>query len=161
MYIDDRWLYEQCGAVPVELYEVPIGSAAVRRAGGDVTIVAVSYMVAQAVDAAAELQKRGISAEVIDLRSIKPWDKQTVFASVAKTGSLIAVDAAWPTCSVASEVIATVATEMFQSLKAAPLRVCLPDAPAPMSAPLERAYYIGARDIVAAVNQVLALEERS
>ena len=88
IYIDDRWLYDVEGEVPEEMYEVPIGSAAIRRKGRDVTIVATSTMAQLSLKAAAELAPRGIDAEVIDLRTIKPWDKETVFSSVRRTGRL-------------------------------------------------------------------------
>jgi pyruvate dehydrogenase E1 component beta subunit len=161
MYIDDRWLYQEVGEVPEELYAVPIGAAVVRRAGKDATIVATSYMAAEAVRAAELLERRGIDAELIDLRSIKPWDKECVFASVRKTGALVVADAAWKTGGVAAEIIASVACEMPQGRKIRFTRVCLPDVPAPTSAPLERAYYIGAKDIVSAVQGVVAEKEES
>lgn len=95
MYIDDRWLYDETGDVPEEMYSVPIGSATVCRKGKDVTIVATSYMAAQASKALEVLERRGIDPELVDLRSIKPWDRELVFASVYKTGRLIIADAAW------------------------------------------------------------------
>lgn len=160
MYIDDRWLYEECSDVPREMYRVPIGKAAIRRSGSDVTVVATSYMVVQAEQAAEDLQKRGISVEVIDLRSIKPWDRDCVFASVRKTNCLVVADAAWKTSGAAAEIAATVAEEAFPYLSGPILRVCLPDAPAPMSAPLEQAYYPGAKQIISAVQEVLVHKER-
>lgn len=156
MYIDDRWLYEHIGQVPEDIYSVPIGKGIIRRSGRDVTIVATSYMAAQACQALEMLEQLAVDAELIDLRSIKPWDRELVLSSVGKTGRLVVTDAGWKTCGVAAEIAATVAGEMFSSLKAPILRVCLPDAPAPMSAPLEKAYYIGATDIVSAVQKVLA-----
>lgn len=156
MYVDDRWLYDEEDDVPSEMYEVPIGIAATRRSGNDVTVVATSYMAAQAVKAGEILQQRGIDAEIIDLRSIKPWDQGTVLASVRRTGRLVVADAAWQTAGVAAEIVATVAGEMYGSLKASPERVCLSDAPAPMSAQLEKAYYIGADDVIAGVEKVLS-----
>lgn len=156
MYIDDRWLYGVTGDVPHEMYRVPIGAAAILRSGTDVTIVGTSYMAAQSVKAALTLGERGIDAEVIDLRSIKPWDKDLVAASVRKTGRLVVADAAWATCGVAAEIAATVANEAFHYLKAPIVRVTLPDAPAPMSGPLERAYYPDARSVVSAVEKLLA-----
>lgn len=154
MYIDDRWLYEVPGEVPEEMYRVPIGRAAVRRAGGDVTVVATSYMAVLAARAAETLAAEGIEAEVIDLRTLKPWDRETVYASVRKTGRLIVADAAWRTGGFAAEVAAAVAEEIFEALRAPVARVTLPDAPAPMSAPLERAYYPTADDIVAAARRL-------
>jgi pyruvate dehydrogenase E1 component beta subunit len=155
LYIDDRALYEQVGDVAEEMYETPIGKAAVRREGTDVTIVAVSAAVRQACDAAEELATHGIDAEVIDLRSIKPWDKQCVIRSVEKTGRLLIVDPAWRTCGVAGEISATVCEEAFHSLQAPIQRVCLPDAPAPSSRVLEEAYYPTAESVVAAAQQLV------
>lgn len=156
MYIDDRWLYAETGHVPQEMYSVPIGSAAVRRMGRDVTVVATSYMAVQSAKAAEILAERGIDVELIDLRSIKPWDRERVCASVQKTGRLVVADGAWRTCGVAAEVAATVASEAFHYLKAPIWRVTLPDAPAPVSAPLEQAYYPTADTIVTAVEKLLA-----
>jgi len=156
MYIDDRWLYEEEGDVPEEMYGVPLGRAAVRRTGRDVTIVATSYMAAQAVRAVERLEADGIDAEILDLRTLKPWDREAVFASVRKTGRLVVADAAWKTAGAAAEIAAVVAEELFDALTSPVSRVCLPDAPAPMSAPLERAYYVGADDIVGAVRRLLA-----
>jgi len=155
IFIDDRWLYEEKGHVPENMYRVPIGSAAIRRPGTDVTVVATSFMAPQAVAAAATLAERGIDAEVVDLRSIKPWDRDLVFNSVAKTGRLVVVDAAWKTCGVAAEIAAEVACEAFSSLRAPIVRVTLPDVPAPMSQALEHAYYLRADDIVARVAQLM------
>lgn len=158
MYIDDRWLYEEIGEVPEEMYKVTIGSALIHRKGSDVTIVATSWMLPQALEAAAILkEKRNISAEVIDLRSISPWDRNCVAESVKKTGRLVVADAAWRTCGVAAEIAATMAGEIWHSLKAPIARVCLPDVPAPTSLPLEKAYYKGAIDIVSSVEKLLRL----
>ncbi|MEQ8837425.1 MAG: transketolase C-terminal domain-containing protein, partial [Lacipirellulaceae bacterium] len=147
MYIDDRSLYDLEEEVPKELYEVEIGKAAVRREGTDLTIVALSSMVPKSVEAAEQLAVKGIDAEVIDLRSLKPWDRETVVASVKKTGRLLVVDEAWKTCGFAAEVAATVADEAFSSLRAPVRRTTLADAPAPSSFALEEAYYITAEQI--------------
>lgn len=160
LYIDDRMLYSQTEHVPEEMYEVPIGRAAVRRAGDDVTIVATSCMVATAAEAAETLAARGVQAEVIDLRSIKPWDKPCVLASVRKTGRLVVVDEAWRTCGVAAEIAATAAAEAFDALAAPVERVCLPDVPAPTSRALEEAYYIQPADVVAAAERTVKYHAR-
>ncbi len=160
MYIDDRWLYGDTGEVPEQIYKVPIGKAVVRREGNDATIVATSYMATEALKAADTLVAMGIDPEVIDLRSIKPWDKDCVFESVRKTGCLVIADAAWKTGGIAGEIAACLAEEVFYDLKAPIRRVCLPDAPAPTSAPMERAYYIDAKDIVSSVEEVLARKEK-
>lgn len=155
LYVEDRWLYEVSGDVPKEIYATPIGKAALRREGSDLTIVGVSYMAQQASLAACELADAGIDAEVIDLRSLKPWDEELVVSSVRKTGRLIVADGAWKTCGAAAEIAATVASEAFRYLKAPIQRVCLPDAPAPTSRSQEEVYYIHARDIVAAATVLM------
>jgi len=137
------------------MYKVPIGRGVIRREGKDVTIVAISYMAYLAEAASQILQERGVSVELIDLRSIKPWDKELVLASVRKTGRLLIADGGWRTCGVAAEIAATVAEEAFRFLKTPIVRITLPDAPAPVSASLERAYYPTADSIVAAAEQLL------
>jgi pyruvate dehydrogenase E1 component beta subunit len=151
LYIDDRWLYEDEGPVPEDMYETPIGRAAVVRGGRDATVVTMSYMVRECTRAASRLVEQGIDVEVIDLRSLRPWDRDTVFSSVYSTGRLIVVDAAWPAAGMAAEVAAAAAGELFGALRSPIVRVCLPDAPAPTSSALESAYYISADDVVAGV----------
>lgn len=155
MYIDDRWLYDEAGEVPEEIYETPIGRAAILRAGRDVSIVASSWLSIQALEASRELEAEGIRAEVVDLRSIKPWDKDAVIASVRKTGRLVVADGGWHSFGVAAEIVATVAERAFSDLRAPAVRICLPDTPAPMSAPLEKAYYPRAGEISAAVRRMV------
>lgn len=155
MYIDDRWLYDEHGDVPQQMYEVPIGKAALRRQGKDVTLLATSFMAAESAKAVERLTRLGVDVEFIDLRSIKPWDRDLVFSSVGKTGRLVIADAAWLTGGIAADIAATVAGELFHALKAPILRICLPDAPAPTSAALEGAYYIGADQIVGGVQKML------
>ncbi len=155
LYIDDRWLYEDMGEVPEEPYTIPIGKAAVRCEGGDATIVATSFMAREATNAAVALRKQGVGVEVIDLRSLRPLDKETILASVRKTGRLITADGGWLTGGVGSEIAALVASEAHAALRAPVVRVALPDVPAPMSRPLEAAYYPKAEDIVLAVNRLL------
>ena len=151
MYIDDRWLYGQEGEVPEELYRVPIGKAVVRKQGKDITIVATSYMVLEAMKAGEELEKQGIDAEIIDLRSLKPLDEGTLFESVKKTGKLVIADAAWKTCGLGAEISALVSENIFNYLKSPILRVSLPDVPAPANSVLEKAYYPDKNNIISAV----------
>ena len=155
IYIDDRWLYDDVEEVPEEIYEIPIGKAALRCEGQDATVVATSYMAREAVTAAGELEKRGISVDVIDLRSIKPLDKEMVLKSVRKTGRLITADGGWITGGIGSEVAAIVASEDFDALKAPVVRVALADQPAPMSKPLEDSFFIDSSHIVTAVENLL------
>jgi len=156
LYVDDRWLYAEVGDVPEEPYTVPIGKAVVRRTGRDVTIVATSVMAREAVRAAVELAAEGIDAEVVDLRSINPLDRKTIVNSVVKTGRLVTADGGWLTGGVGSEVAAIAVSEAYAHLKAPVVRVSLPDVPAPMSKPLEAAFYRTAVDVVRAVRGVVA-----
>lgn len=155
IFIDDRWLYTLTGEVPMELYSLPLGQGAVRRAGVDVTIVATSYMTLEALKAAEDLSGDGIEAEVIDPRTLKPLDEELICGSVRKTGRLVVADAAFPVCGAASEIAAVVAQRAFSALKAPIERVTLPDAPAPCSRSLEDAYYPTSAGIVAAARRIL------
>jgi acetoin:2,6-dichlorophenolindophenol oxidoreductase subunit beta len=141
LYIDDRWLYSQTGEVPEEIYRIPLGEAAIRRVGRDVTIVGISWMAAQALEAADVLATQGVDAEVIDLRSLKPWDQVRVLESARKTGRVIVADPGWRTAGAAAEIAATVAAEAFHDLRAPVERVTLPDTPAPSSRAEEQASY--------------------
>lgn len=143
------------GEVPAEEYLVPIGAADVKRIGSDVTICAAGPTVYTALAAAKKLASEDLEAEVIDLRSLSPWDKQTVLESVAKTGRFVAVDESFPTCSAASEWAATVAQEAFAYLKAPVQRVTNQDVPMPFSPVLERAVIPSAADVLAAVRKTL------
>ena len=155
VYMSDRWLHGHGGPVPEDAYEVAIGQAAVRRAGSELTIVASSYLAVEAVKAAEELEHRGIDAEVLDLRTIKPLDRQAIVASVRKTGRLLAVDGGWMSFGVSAEVAALAAEHAFDALKAPVRRLALPDTPAPASRSLEQAYYKDSTHIVAAACDVL------
>jgi pyruvate dehydrogenase E1 component beta subunit len=144
------------GEVPDEDYVVEIGKAEVRREGADVTVVAVAGAVAHALTAAAQLESEGVSAEVIDLRSIVPMDRETILASVEKTGRLVVADPAHEMGSVASEVSAVVAQEGFWNLQAPIVRVTTPHTHIPFSVGMERPLYPSAEKIVAAAQRVMA-----
>ncbi len=155
VFIDDRWLYGIEDDVPEEMYEVEIGKAAVRREGKDITIVGISYMAHEGTKAADQLAKSNIDSEVIDLRSAKPLDAETIVNSVKKTGRLIVADGSWRTCGLAAEVSAIVAENAYQELKAPIKRVTLPDCPAPANNELEKAYYPDRNTIVDTVLNVM------
>jgi pyruvate/2-oxoglutarate/acetoin dehydrogenase E1 component len=158
VFIDDRWLYQHVGEVPEELYSVPIGKGVVRREGKDVTVVATSYMVYEALKASENLDGESVSVEVVDLRSLKPLDEVLLFGSVKKTGRLVVVDGGWKTCGVAAEISAKIAeSAVFESLKAPIMRVTLPDAPAPASSALEKIYYPNAEKVASAVRNILEM----
>lgn len=153
--LEHRALYDTLGDVPEEAEPTPIGKARVVREGTDVTIVATSFMAYESVLAAEELEKEGISAELIDPRTIRPLDTGTILASVRKTGRLIVADTSWELCGFASEVAALAAEQAFESLKAPVRRICLADCPAPVSQPLEAAFYPRASTIAAAAMVML------
>jgi acetoin:2,6-dichlorophenolindophenol oxidoreductase subunit beta len=155
IFIDERWLYNETGFVPEELYSVPIGKAAIRKEGKDITIIASSFLSNQAVKAALLLDKRGIDAEVIDLRSIKPIDETTIVESVTKTGRLLVVDGGWRSFGVSAEIAATISEKTFDKLKLPIKRLALPDIPAPMSRPLENKYYLSYNDIFIEAQKLL------
>lgn len=156
IYIDDRWLYDYEGEVPEELYSIPIGKGVIRRKGKDITIVGISYMAVEACIAAEKLDKEGIDAEIIDLRSLKPLDENLLFKSVKKTGRLVVVDGGWKTCGMCAEISARVVESgIFNYLKTPIRRVSLPDTPAPASLALEKVYYRKSKDIISAVKKSL------
>lgn len=155
LYIDDRCLYGQSGPVPEAMYRVPIGAGAIRRTGVDVTILGISSMAVEALIAAERLEPEGIRAEVIDLRSIKPWDADLAIESARKTGRVVVADAGWRTAGVSAEIAATIGAEAFDRLRAPVERVTLPDAPAPVSRAEECAYYPDASHICAAARRAM------
>ncbi|MEM4405715.1 MAG: transketolase C-terminal domain-containing protein [Candidatus Methanomethylicaceae archaeon] len=155
IFVDDRWLYNLKCDVPEELYTIPIGKGTVRRKGNDVTVVASSYMVYEAMLAAEECEKMGISAEVIDLRSIKPLDFDLISQSVRKTGRVVIVDGGWKTCGLSAEIAARIAENLVKVLRAPIIRVTLPDAPAPASSVLEQVYYPKKEKIVFAIQKLM------
>ena len=155
VFIDDRWLYNLESNVPEEIYEIPIGKAAVIKKGKDITLVSSSYMLTETLKAATELEKNNISAEIVDLRTIKPLDKNLIFKSVKKTGKLVIIDGGWKSFGINAEISALVTENIFQSLKAPIKRLTLDDIPAPSSSVLEDAYYKKSNDIIKLVKSIL------
>lgn len=155
VFIEHRWLYDMKGGVPEGPYVIRPGKAVVRRAGKDLTIAATSYMVYEALRAADELEKEGIGIEVVDLRSVLPIDADTIVESVNRTGRLIAADTGWKPCGISAEIAAIAAERAYKSLKAPVRRICLPFAPTPACHALEKAYYPGVQDIIAAVREMI------
>ena len=153
--IEHRWLYGKEGDVPEGRYVAPLNKAAVLREGKDITCVAVSHQIYDALAAAEELSKKGIEMEVIDLRSAKPIDETTILDSVRKTGRLIVTDIGIETCGITAEVITIACEKAFSSLKAAPVRIALPDVPTPCSYTLEEIYYPKMSDIVGAAKSLV------
>lgn len=146
--MEHRWLFKHTGYVPKKLYSVPFGRGVIRRSGKDITIVAISHMVIEALRAAEELQAQEIDAEVVDLRTLKPLDGEIIISSVKKTGRLMIADTGWKTGGIGAEIAALVAEKGFEYLKAPIRRVACPDVPTPASYVLEEAYYKGSKDII-------------
>jgi len=143
------------GEVPQESYEVEIGKASVSRRGTDVTVVSLSLSVHHSLDVAEALEAEGISVEVIDLRSVVPLDRATIRESVAKTGRLVVVDEDYLSFGLSGEVIASVVEADPTALKAAPIRVAVPDVPIPYARELEYAVLPTPARITAAVREVM------
>jgi acetoin:2,6-dichlorophenolindophenol oxidoreductase subunit beta len=141
-------------AVPEEQYEVPIGKAAVVREGSDATVVGLGITVHHALDAAKRLEKRDISVEVVDLRTIAPLDRGTIISSTRKTGRLIAVDEDYLSYGVTAEVIASV-VEAGVNLRSPPIRLAYPDIPIPFSPSLEHAVLPNAEKLEAAIKTLV------
>jgi pyruvate dehydrogenase E1 component beta subunit len=156
MLFEDTTLWFQRGPVPEGDHLVPLGVADIKRSGTDVTIVAISGAVRTALAAAEDLAKEGISAEVIDPRSLVPFDWNTVLESVVKTRRLIAVDIAHRTCSAASEIVATVMEEAPCTLLAPPIRVTTPDTHIPHSAALRVGLLPTKERVMAAAHHAMA-----
>ena len=160
IFIEHRRLYDLTGPVPEEPYTVPLGKGVIRRDGKDVTIVATSYMVPEAEQAADALAAEGIEVELIDPRTLNPLDEALIINSVNKTGRLVVADNDWKTAGFGAEIAARVAYAAFASLKAPIVRVAFPDVPTPTTIALEQAFYPGPEDIVAAVKEVVLGELR-
>jgi pyruvate dehydrogenase E1 component beta subunit len=155
VFLENEILYGQSFEVPdLPDFVLPIGKARVARNGQHVTIVSYSRGVAYALDAAKRLAEEGIEAEVIDLRSLRPLDAETVLASVRKTNRLVTVEEGWPVCSIGTEICARVATEAFDHLDAPPLKITGADVPMPYAANLEKLALPSVDQVIAAVKSV-------
>ncbi len=155
VFLENELLYGRTFEVPaLDDHVLPIGKARVMREGSDVTIVSYSIGVGMALEAAEKLAGEGISVEVVDLRTIRPLDKATVLASLAKTNRLIVAEEGWPTCSVGSEIVAICMEEGFDDLDAPVMRVTNEDVPMPYAANLEKATLINADKIADCVRKI-------
>ena len=156
MIFEDNDLWFRRGPCPADPdFVVPIGVADIKRAGSDLSIVSVAGCLPQALAAADTLAEEGIAAEVIDVRTLAPLDRESILASVAKTGRLIVVDYAHRSCGAAAEIAAIVAEEGFASLRCAIQRVTTPDVNIPFAPTLEKPLYPSAERIVAAAKRIL------
>jgi pyruvate dehydrogenase E1 component beta subunit len=155
IFIEHRWLYDHKDQVPAGPYFIPLGKGIVRKEGKDITLIADSFMVALAMEASKELSREGIGAEVIDLRTIKPIDKELILNSVKKTKRAMVLDFGYEFCGISSEIAAFVNEKLFGCLKAPVVRVGLPDIPTPASPILEKLYYPNKDGIITAIKGVL------
>jgi pyruvate/2-oxoglutarate/acetoin dehydrogenase E1 component len=159
LFFEHKALYRTRWEVPDEFksedFLIPFGQAAVKREGSDITLVATLVMVHYALEAAEQLDKEGISLEVIDPRTLVPLDKETITASVRKTGRLLVVDEAYLTCGIQGEIIAMVSENNFQDLKTAPRRLGNPGVPVPFEPSLEENVLPTTEKIIKAVREMM------
>ena len=148
-----RWVKEE---IPEDDFTVPIGKAAVRKEGNDITLVAYGFMYHRSMEAAQVLEKEGISAEVIDMRTISPWDRETIYESIKKTSKVVLIQESPKTGGVMGEVSASITEEMFDYLDAPVSRVCGLDVPAiPFAPPMEHFFLPNAEKIARVVKKVM------
>jgi 2-oxoisovalerate dehydrogenase E1 component beta subunit len=155
LYFEHKHLYRRIkGEVPDERYETPIGKARVHREGDDVSVITWGAMVYTAEEAAKQLEEDGVSVEIVDLRSIVPWDKQAVLASAEKTSKVLVLHEDTRTGGFGAEIVATIAEEAFESLDAPIKRIAAPDTPVPFSPPLEKAFIPQVEDVAAGLREL-------
>ncbi len=155
IFSEDKTLYGMKGEVPEEYYTVPIGKAAVRREGKDLTIVTIGKMLYVGQEVADRLEKDGISVELIDLRTVAPWDQETIFDSVKKTGRLIIVDEANPHNNTATDIASVVSDKVFDYLDGPIKCVCAPNVPVPFAVNLEQLYIPNADRVIEAARELI------
>ena len=148
MCIEHRWIFDYVGYVPEEKYTIPFGKGIIRRPGKDVTVVALSQMVYEAMKAAPILLQQGIDIEIVDPRTLNPLDEDLILESVSKTGRLVIADTACKTGGVGAEIGCRIAEKIPGFLKSPIKRVNFPDAPTPCSPVLEEAYYPDFKNII-------------
>ncbi|MFL5450216.1 MAG: pyruvate dehydrogenase complex E1 component subunit beta [Gemmatimonadales bacterium] len=158
VFIEGEMLYNTKGEVPEGEHIVPIGQADIKREGADVTLICHSKSVSVTLKAADQLAADGVNAEVIDLRTIRPLDRESVLNSVAKTHRCVVVEEGWPFAGIGAQVVDTIQRDAFDELDAPILRVTGADVPMPYNKQLERAAKADPAKVVAAVNQVLYRE---
>jgi len=158
IFMEGEMLYNLKGEVPEGDITIPIGSADVKRAGSDVTIVCHSKTVGPALKAADRLAEENVSAEVVDLRTIRPMDTDTIFTSVSKTNRCVVTEEGWPFAGVGAQVVDNIQRNIFDELDAPVIRVTGADVPMPYNKRLEKAAKVDPTKIIAAAKRVLYLE---
>ncbi|MDI3091531.1 alpha-ketoacid dehydrogenase subunit beta [Priestia megaterium] len=155
IFFEDKTLYNMKGEVPEGYYTIPLGKADVKREGTDLTIVSIGKQVNTALAAADQLSHKGIDVEVVDPRSLSPFDEETILSSVEKTNRLIVIDEANPRCSIATDIAALVADKGFDMLDAPIKRITAPHTPVPFSPPLEDIYLPTPQKVIEVVSELL------
>jgi 2-oxoisovalerate dehydrogenase E1 component beta subunit len=155
LYFEHKHLYRRLKAeVPDERYTTPFGKARIHREGDDVSVITWGAMVHTAADAAQQLEGDGVSVEIVDLRTLVPWDKQAVLESVSKTSKVIVLHEDTHTGGFGGEIAATIAEESFEDLDAPVKRITAPDTPVPFSPPLEKAFIPQVEDVAAGIREL-------
>ncbi|GGN61667.1 MULTISPECIES: alpha-ketoacid dehydrogenase subunit beta [Oceanobacillus] len=155
MFFEDKTLYGTKGDVPDEYYTIPIGEAAIKRGGEDLTIVTIGKMLFVGLEVAEILEKDNVSVEVIDLRTVAPWDQETVIESVKKTGRLIVIDEANPHNNTATDIASVVSDRAFDYLDGPIKCVCAPNTPVPFAANLEKLYIPNADKVLREAAEII------
>ena len=155
IFSEDKTLYGMKGEVPEEYYTIPIGEAAIKREGEDLTIVTIGKMLFVGLEVAEILEKDNVSVEVIDLRTVAPWDEKTVIESVKKTGRLIVIDEANPHNNTATDIASVVADKAFDYLDGPIKCVCAPNTPVPFAANLEKLYIPDANKVLKEAAEII------
>tara|TARA_B100000886_G_scaffold335824_1_gene293525 strand:- start:26771 stop:27826 length:1056 start_codon:yes stop_codon:yes gene_type:complete len=158
LFLEHRWLHNSSSPVEDGDYRIPFGKAKKLSEGDDITIVSMSYLTPEALIAISYLKKYGISVDLIDLRSIKPMDLESIVDSLKKTGKILVLDTGSLTCSVASDIVSKLSTEYFDLFKKAPVVLAMPDVPEPTSYALTKNFYIRAADIANKVLKILGID---
>ena len=154
IFLEHRWLHNTYENVKIKDFRIPIGKANILKKGNDLTIISMSYLTPEAIRSVKKLKKLNIDCELIDLRTVKPIDWETIFKSVKKTGRLLVLDTGFSHNSIASEIISKVASNYFNSLKTNPVKLAMPDVPEPTSVALTKNFYIGPNEIMTAALKI-------
>ena len=158
IFIEHRQLHNTIDYVPEDGYRVPIGEAKVVKEGKDISIIAHSYMVLEAIKCSEVLESKGISIEVVDLRSIRPLDTKTILNSVKKTKRLIVADNGWVKFGVSAEIISVITENIFDKLLSAPVRIGMNDSPSPSTRALANNFYPRADNIAKIISEMLSID---
>jgi 2-oxoisovalerate dehydrogenase E1 component beta subunit len=155
LYFEHKHLYRRLKAdVPEERYETPFGKARLHREGDDVSVITWGAMVHTADDAAKQLEEDGVSVEILDLRTLIPWDKKAVLESAEKTSKVLVLHEDTRTGGFGGEIAATIGEEAFENLDAPIVRIAAPDTPVPFSPPLEKAFIPQVEDVVKGLKEL-------